>query len=95
MQGLLETHSIALAEETDSWWRLVIVRPGGVMSDGFGMGFLTAVLGENWAVNVNCLGAYLAYLAVGGEAEGPIVCTRTIARKGKELLAAAGATYNF
>ncbi|CEJ62161.1 hypothetical protein PMG11_10669 [Penicillium brasilianum] len=85
-KGLHDTKAIALADQTDSWWKLTIVRPGGVLSDGFAMGALAAVIGKNWAINVGTLGAYLAYVAVGGDVEETIVLNGTIVEKGRKLL---------
>lgn len=75
-----------LAGQTDSWWKLTIVRPGGVLPDGFVAGMLAAAMGKNWAINVGTLGAYLAYVAVGGDVDGTIVLNGTIVTKGRELL---------
>lgn len=88
-QGLHDTRAIELAGQTDSWWKLVIVRPGGVLPDGFAVGMLATVMGKNWAINVGALGAYLAYVAIGGDVEGVIVLNGTIVAKGRELLRTA------
>lgn len=88
-QGLHDTKAIALASQTGSWWKLVIVRPGGVLPDGFAAGMLATVMGKNWAINVGTLGAYLAYVAVGGDVEGDIVLNGTIVAKGRDLLRTA------
>lgn len=50
---------------------------------------LAAAMGKNWAVNVGTLGAYLAYVAVGGDVEGDIVLNGTIVAKGRDLLRTA------
>lgn len=59
------------------------------MYDGFMTGMLAAAMGKNWAINVGTLGAYLAYVATGGDVEGVIVLNGTIVTKGKELLKAS------
>jgi hypothetical protein len=46
-------------------------------------------MGKNWAINVGTLGAYLAYVAVGGDVEGTVVLNGDIVTKGKELLQAS------
>ncbi|KAJ5381125.1 uncharacterized protein N7496_003553 [Penicillium cataractarum] len=85
-KGLHDTKAVALADQTDSWWKLTIVRPGGVLADGFATGVLAAIMGKNWAINVGTLGAYIAYVAVGGEVDATIVLNGTIVEKGRELL---------
>lgn len=81
-----DTKAIALADQTDSWWKLIIVRPGGVLPDGLAASMLAAAMGKNWAINVGTLGAYLAYVAVGGDVDETIVLNGSIVMKGKELL---------
>lgn len=68
---------------------MIIVRPGGVLPDGFAASMLGAAMGKNWAVNVGTLGAYLAYVAVWGDVDGTVVFNGSIVTKGKELLKAS------
>lgn len=83
-------------------WRTFVVRPGGVvlrsMCGAGAIGVVTklgAVLGENWSVHVEELGAVMVDLAVDGggdvgkkEDYDPTFENARIVRRGRELLAA-------
>lgn len=45
-----------------------------------------AVMGENWSVRIDELGAFMTYLAISGEGEDSIIENARIVRKGTELL---------
>ena len=74
-------------------WKTLVVKPGGVVerrdqARGF-VGALTsigAILGENWSVRVEELGAFMTYLAVNGSQEESITENMRIVSKGRELL---------
>lgn len=74
-------------------WKTLVVKPGGVIerrdqTRGF-LGTITsvgAILGENWSVRVEELGAFMTHLAVDGTQEETITENMRIVRKGKELL---------
>lgn len=62
--------------------------PRGILSGGL-LGVITrmgSVMGENWSVRNEELGAFMAYLAISGEGEDPISENVRIVRRGKELL---------
>jgi hypothetical protein len=53
------------------------------------MGMVTGmgvVLGENWSVRCDELGAFMTYLVIDGEGEDSIIENARIVRKGRELL---------
>lgn len=59
------------------------------MMDGGVLGAITkvgVVLGENWSIRVDELGAFMTYLAIDGEGEELIIENARIVRKGRELL---------
>lgn len=92
-QGLLETRALAFAECHATIWETFIVKPGGVVPKktmaGGVLGVITgigAVLGENWSIRAEELGAFMAYLATNGEGEDSIIENARIVRKGRELL---------
>lgn len=76
--------AIALAEETGPWWDLIIVRPGAVMGDG-ALGCVVTSLMPGTILQKE-LGAYMAFLATGGEAKGPIIYNEQIVTEGREQL---------
>ncbi|KAH7159527.1 hypothetical protein B0J13DRAFT_108922 [Dactylonectria estremocensis] len=93
MKGLLETKALAFAENHAAIWETFIVKPGGVVPKkllGAGvLGVATgmgAVMGENWSVRNDELGAFMIHLAINGEGEEPVTENGRIVRKGKELL---------
>lgn len=47
---------------------------------------IAAILGENWCVRIEELGAFMTYLAINGEGEDSVIENRRIVRKGRELL---------
>lgn len=50
---------------------------------------VAGVLGQNLAIRIQELGAFMAYLATGGEEEGIVIYNARIVEKGRELLQAA------
>ncbi|KAI0151879.1 hypothetical protein F4776DRAFT_28 [Hypoxylon sp. NC0597] len=93
IKGLLETKALAFAESYANVWETFILKPGGVVSkrlmDGGVLGILTAigtVLGENWSVRLEELGAFMVYLAIDGRGEDHVVENARIVRGGRVLL---------
>jgi hypothetical protein len=93
VQGLLETRALAFAETHADIWQTFIVKPGGVVPKkvmtGDILGKVTrlgAVLGENWSIRNEELGAFMTYLAIDGEGEDFLIENARIVRKGRELL---------
>jgi hypothetical protein len=81
-----------MAENHQNLLRTFIVKPGGVVTrnmpaPGVIAGTLAAILGGNWAIRVEELGAFMIYLAIDGQGEEPITETARMAAKGRELLA--------
>ncbi|KAI1398863.1 hypothetical protein F4819DRAFT_489123 [Hypoxylon fuscum] len=93
LKGLLDTKALAIAKSHATIWKTFVVKPGGVvpkkMMDGGVLGAITkvgVVLGENWSIRVDELGAFMTYLAIDGEGEELIIENARIVRKGRELL---------
>ncbi|KAI1344453.1 hypothetical protein F5Y15DRAFT_112338 [Xylariaceae sp. FL0016] len=90
MKGLLETKALAFAEDHTHVWRTHIVKPGGVVTDRWlAPGAVVGLLGDNWCIRVEELGAFMTYLAIDGGEEGSVTENLRIAQKGRELLAAS------
>lgn len=92
-QGLLETRALEFATKHPAVWETFIIKPGGVvprkMTGNGVIGFVTtlgAVMGENFSVRIEEVGAFMAYLAVNPKGEEPITLNARIVRKGRELL---------
>ena len=52
------------------------------------MGVLTSLgsgLGENWSVKIQELGAFMAFLAIDGAGEEPLIENARIVRRGRDL----------
>ncbi|KAF4981335.1 hypothetical protein FDECE_17705 [Fusarium decemcellulare] len=80
LKGLLETKSLSLAESHPAVWKTFILRPGGIvaktLTGGGGFNAFTkmgAILGENWAVRIEELAAFMAGVAVDGEGEDSLI----------------------
>ncbi|KAK4084896.1 hypothetical protein Purlil1_10116 [Purpureocillium lilacinum] len=92
LKGLMETRALEFAENNANIWETFILKPGGVVAKDPLKGiftFLTAtgvILGKNWSVRVEELGAYMAYLAMGGEEEQSLINNARIVRKGRQTL---------
>ncbi|KAJ9144496.1 putative Nucleoside-diphosphate-sugar epimerase [Pleurostoma richardsiae] len=93
IKGLLETRALAFAESHAAIWKTFIIKPGGVVPkqimDGGMTGVFTrigAVMGENWSVRIEELGAFMTYLAIDGKGEDSIIENARIVRKGRGLL---------
>ncbi|KAJ8131561.1 hypothetical protein O1611_g2064 [Lasiodiplodia mahajangana] len=86
-RGLAEAKAAEFAESHDDTWRTFVVRPGGVATEKMtGSRTVAAILGENWCVRIEELGAFMTYLTVDGEGESTVIENARIARKGRELL---------
>jgi len=48
--------------------------------------WMGAVLGENWSIRLEELGAFMTYIASNGKGEGSISENARIVRRGRELL---------
>lgn len=51
-----------------------------------GGGVIGSLMGENWTVRLEELGAFMAQLAINAEGEEPIIENARIVRRGRELL---------
>ncbi|KAI1505757.1 hypothetical protein F5X99DRAFT_415816 [Biscogniauxia marginata] len=93
IKGLLEARALAFAGSHATIWETFIVKPGGVVPRKLiaggvigAVGSIGAVLGENWSVRIEELGAFMTYLAINGKGEDSIVENARIVGKGRELL---------
>ncbi|KAI0103287.1 hypothetical protein GGR51DRAFT_573239 [Nemania sp. FL0031] len=87
IRGLAEAKVVEFADSHDSMWRTFVVRPGGVATEKMtGSRTVAAILGENWCVLIEELGAFMTYLTVDGEGENTVIENARIVRKGRELL---------
>jgi hypothetical protein len=89
---LLETRSLAHAENHPKTWKTFVLKPGGVVArknaNGGFVNLLTGLgsgLGENWSVKIQELGAFMTYLVVNGKGEESLIENARIVRRGKEL----------
>ncbi|KAI0545930.1 hypothetical protein F4679DRAFT_587984 [Xylaria curta] len=87
IRGLAEAKVVEFAESHDSIWKTLVVRPGGVATDNImGSRMVASMLGKNWCVQLEELGAFMTYLVVDGEKESPVIENAHIVRKARELL---------
>lgn len=85
-QGLGEAKVLEFGSSNDVRWRIFVVRPGGVATKAMiGSRTLASILGQNWLVRIEELGAFMAYLAIDGE-ESAVIENPRIVGKGRELL---------
>lgn len=52
-----------------------------------GAGVIGALMGDNWIVRLEELGAFMAQLAINGEGEESVIENLRITTRGRELLA--------
>lgn len=61
--------------------------PGGVITRTMPLrGVARAIFGDNWAILMEELGAFMAHLAADGQGEQPVTQNARIALKGRECL---------
>jgi hypothetical protein len=90
-QGLYEVRSQKLAEEHASIWRTFMLRPGGVITRRLRVPgkLLQILLGDEWVISNEELGAFFTYLAVEGEREPEdtfLIQNPVIAQRGRKIL---------
>ncbi|KAI0814220.1 hypothetical protein GGR55DRAFT_500188 [Xylaria sp. FL0064] len=87
IRGLGEASVLKFGESNSDKWKILVVRPGGVATEAMmGSRTVASILGENWCVRIEELGAFMTYLAINGEEEGHVIENARIVRKGRELL---------
>ncbi|KAI0532640.1 hypothetical protein GGR58DRAFT_517562 [Xylaria digitata] len=87
IRGLGEAKALEFGDAHQDTWRIFVVRPGGVATkEMIGSRTVASILGENWCVRIEELGAFTAHLATDGEGETSVIENARIARKGRELL---------
>jgi len=72
-----------------------IARPGGVVSKGMigrgvVMGVFGAILGKNWSITVEELGAYMAEVAANGDDNDGLIENADLVTRGRALLKGQG-----
>ncbi|GAW26857.1 putative nucleoside-diphosphate-sugar epimerase, putative [Rosellinia necatrix] len=86
LRGLAEARVIEFAGAHDSTWRAFVIRPGGVATERMtGSRTAVALMGQNWGIRVEELGAFMTYLVVDGAEEDSLIEHLRIVEKGKEL----------
>ncbi|VUC33424.1 unnamed protein product [Clonostachys rosea] len=87
LKGLHETQAIDLAERHKPWFKVYVVRPGGVLRDqGWAASLQELTMGSSWSVRARELSAYMVYLALGGEESDTVILNERIVEKGRELV---------
>ncbi|WZH48591.1 uncharacterized protein QYS62_009771 [Fusarium acuminatum] len=89
--GLYEIRSQKLAEEHASVWRAFMLRPGGVITRRMKVPgrILQILLGDEWVISNEELGAFFTYLVVEGETEPEdtfLIKNPVIAQRGRKIL---------
>jgi hypothetical protein len=81
-----ETRITQFTKEHSDIWQSFIVRPGGVFSKTSFSSGLMLMLGKDWVVYDDELGAFMADLAIHGDEKESLIMNRRIVDKGRELL---------
>ncbi|KAM0232311.1 hypothetical protein ACHAP5_010770 [Fusarium lateritium] len=89
--GLYEIRSQKLAEEYASVWRAFMLRPGGVITRRMRVPgkIFQILLGDEWVISNEELGAFFTYLVVEGETEPEdafLIKNPEIAQRGRKIL---------
>ncbi|KAJ3533287.1 hypothetical protein NM208_g8050 [Fusarium decemcellulare] len=87
LKGLHETRALEFAKDHDGVWQLFIIRPAGVLTKNMmAPGVIGALMGENWSIQMEELGAFVTYLVVDGQEEDSVIENARMVRRGRELL---------
>ncbi|KAI0904088.1 hypothetical protein F4823DRAFT_616193 [Ustulina deusta] len=87
IRGLGEAKALEFGDSNADRWKILVARPGGVATDAMtGSRTVASILGDNWCVRIEELGAFMTYLAIDGEEESSVIENAGIVRKGRELL---------
>ncbi|PCD33641.1 hypothetical protein AU210_009861 [Fusarium oxysporum f. sp. radicis-cucumerinum] len=89
LKGLYELRSLELAKEHAAVWKAWMLRPGGVITNRMRVpGYLAQLLlGDDYVIRNEELGAFFTYLAVeGSEKDEFVVLNRRIVQGGREYL---------
>ncbi|KAI0419827.1 hypothetical protein F5X98DRAFT_59841 [Xylaria grammica] len=87
LRGLGEAKALEFGNNHEDRWKIFVVKPGGVTTpEMIGSRTVGSILGENWCVRNEELGAFMAYLAIDGEGESSVIENARIVTKGRELL---------
>ncbi len=82
-----EAKALEFGDSNADRWKILVARPGGVATDAMtGSRTVASILGDNWCVRIEELGAFMTYLAIDGEEESSVIENAGIVRKGRELL---------
>ncbi|KAM0289005.1 hypothetical protein ACHAO9_006514 [Fusarium lateritium] len=89
--GLYEIRSQELAEKYSSVWRAFMLRPGGVITRRMRVPgrVFQILLGDEWVISNEELGAFFTYLVVEGETEPEdtfLIKNPEIAQRGRKIL---------
>ncbi|KAI1267119.1 hypothetical protein F5Y18DRAFT_379021 [Xylariaceae sp. FL1019] len=88
LKGRLETEALAFQKQNPAIWRTLVVKPGGVVP--FVPSLFATIMGENWCVRNEELGAFMTHLVVDGDEEDDVIENARIVRKGREVLKGEG-----
>ncbi|KAF5660136.1 hypothetical protein FHETE_9109 [Fusarium heterosporum] len=91
LKGRYEVRSQQLAKEHTSVWRVFMLRPGGVITRRMRIPgrILKILMGDEWVIANEELGAFFTYLAVEGDSEPEdtfLIQNPVIARRGRKIL---------
>ncbi|KAF2186590.1 hypothetical protein K469DRAFT_726121 [Zopfia rhizophila CBS 207.26] len=89
VRGLAEKKSLEFAEENKEVWQTCVVRPGSVLvGNSVRNKVQESVLGKNWAIRGEELGAFVAELVVKGGIEESAVVVENLrmVERGREIL---------
>ncbi|KAI1025171.1 hypothetical protein LB505_009458 [Fusarium chuoi] len=89
LKGLYEIRSLEVAKEHAEVWKAWMLRPGGVITQRMRVpGYLAQVLlGDDYVIKNEELGAFFTYLAVeGSEKDEFVILNRRIVEGGREYL---------
>ncbi|KAG9255760.1 uncharacterized protein F5Z01DRAFT_557051 [Emericellopsis atlantica] len=85
LKGKSDTAALEMAEKHAAAWHTHVVKPGGVAHHPW-QALGVWLMGDNWAVRGQELGAFMAYLVVDGQGESSTILNNRIAQKGRALL---------
>ncbi|KAF4947082.1 hypothetical protein FGADI_10712 [Fusarium gaditjirri] len=89
LKGLFELRSLEVAREHAAFWKAWMLRPGGVITKRMRVpGYIAQLLlGDDYVIKNEELGAFFTYLAVeGSERDDFVILNRRIVEGGREYL---------
>ncbi|KAI1433786.1 hypothetical protein GGR50DRAFT_464697 [Xylaria sp. CBS 124048] len=87
LKGPCDVRILEFADAHKDSWKISVVKPGAVGTETMlGTRMASAIMGSNWSVLIEEVGAFMTYLVVDGAGESAVVENGRIVQRGREIL---------